>query len=61
MHIADDLARLSVLDILQDRVGLFKSWGCEELMSETMRDYFYYLLEWYKKLKKADIKKNLKV
>ncbi len=60
MHRSTDLARLSVLDILDDRVKLFKSWGYEKLAIEALNNYFGYLLGWYKKLKQNNYKKELK-
>ena len=59
MHRSTDLARLSVLDILDDRVKLFKSWGYEKLAIEALNNYFGYLLGWYKKLKQNNYKKEL--
>lgn len=60
MHRANDLARLSVLDILDDRVRLFQSWGYEELSKDALKDYFCYLLKWYGKLKETLHRKELR-
>ncbi len=60
MHRADDLARLSALDVSEGLVELFKSWEYEQLADRARRDYFDSLLKWYKRLKKSEHKKEFK-
>ena len=60
MHNPYDIARISVLDVLQGLVELYKLWGYEQLAERAMRDYFSSLLSWYQKLKKTKHKKEFK-
>ena len=48
--------KMGILAIMEDRTELFKSWGYDDLVKSSQRDYFCHLLNLYEQTSKNEFK-----